>query len=346
MAVTTLMVAERAGVSKTTVSRVLNGQSELISEATKERVFAAARDLNYRPNRLAISLRKQQTMTVGLLVGDISDAYFHVLTRGVEDVAREAGFHVMLVNTDRVPSRERFAVELLRDQQADGVIFAGGSIDNDRHLESTDFGHMKVVCVGPHRLPWPTIEVDHRRAIADAVVHLAEQGCQRIACIGKRPSWAINQMRLEGYRMGLDLCGLEYDPTLEWEGGFTFELGLETTTSALDRGIQFDGIVAFNDYAAVGAMRALRVAGLDVPNDVAVVGCNDIPLAAMANPQLTSIGLPIYEYGTTAMRTMLELIAGREVSSRIELPHELNVRESSARQGAANDGLRAGPVDP
>ncbi len=329
--VTVRTVAARAGVSITTVSRVLNGKVDAISEATQRRVRAAAQELDYRPNSLAVSLRRGSTRTVGLIVPDITDSYFHVIARGVEDVAQEHGYSMILCNTDRRADKERKYVELLREKQVDAMIFAGFGVDEDQHLQDVFPRGARVVTIGARCLPYPRLEVDNRLAFAAAVSHLVEQGCRRVACIGGRPNWVAHQTSLEGYLDGLAQAGLEPDPALVWEGDFGFESGSEAVARALAAGVEFDGILGFNDIAAVGALKQLQQAGLRVPDDVAVVGCDDILLARMAQPALTTIQYPTYEFGATAMRLVLRLAAGLEVPAVTSLGYRLVIRESSDR---------------
>lgn len=331
--VTINTVAERAGVSATTVSRVLSGKVDTISAATRVRVLAAVEELEYRPNQLAVSLRMRSTKMIGLLVGDITDGYFHTIARGVEDTARSNGFHVILCNTDRSPSRELRSVELIEEMRCDGIIFAGAAVDDDRHLQGRRWRDLAVVLIGPHELPFPTLEVDNRGAIATAVLHLAEQGCRRIACLGAHPGWVVSEVRLDGYRAGLAAAGLELDPALEWDGDFTFESGVTAVQRALGTDVRFDGLVAFNDYAALGAIQALREAGRGIPHDVAVIGCDDLPIAGMVSPPLSSVALPVLELGASAMRMLIDVVSGREVPRRVSHPYALRARESSLRRG-------------
>lgn len=330
--VTLQTVADRAGVSTTTVSRVLNQKGDLITKATRDRVLAAADELGYRPNQLAVSLRTRSTKMIGLLVGDITDGYFHSITRGVEDAARSRGFHVVLSNTDRDPIRELRCVELFEAKQCDGIIFAGGAVDGDRHLLGRRWRDLAVVLIGPHQLPFPTLDVDNYGGIREAVLHLADQGCRRIACLGRRPGWVVSEVRVAGYRAGVAAAGLAPDPALEWDGDFTFESGVTRVQSALASGVAFDGLVSLNDYAALGAMQALRAAGRRVPDDVCVVGCDDLPIAAMVSPRLSSVALPVQELGATAMEMLADLVEGREVPLRVSHPYALRARESSTRK--------------
>lgn len=324
-------VAERARVSVTTVSRVLNGRADAIPEGTRERVLAAARELGYRPNSLAVALRKGMTCTIGLLVPDISDAYFHQVARGVEDAAQSAGYMVFVCNTDRVADKEIAYVQLLDDKRVDAIIFAGGGVDEETHLTEYPWEHLWAVTIGPHRLPFPSIRVDDVRVLTTAVQHLVDEGCQRILCIAGQPNWLITQSRLEGYRRGLERAGLSWDPALVIHGEFSQSAGYTAARRTIAAGIQFDGIVAFNDYLAIGGMQALHEAGRRIPDDVAVIGCDDIPTASLVHPPLSSIGFPQYEFGRAAMRTILNMVAGKDVERETIFPYHIEVRASSKR---------------
>jgi LacI family transcriptional regulator len=325
-------VAVRAGVSVTTVSRVLSGRDDAISAATRERVLEVAHELQYRPSSLAAALRKGYTRTVGLLVPDIADAYFHKIARGLEDAAQEAGYSVLLFNTDRVADKERAGVEMLYDHAVDAIVFAGGGVDDDAHLRGYPWEHMHVVTIGPHRLPFPSIRVDDVATIELAVDHLFEQGCRRVLCLTGRPNWLINMERLEGYRRGHAAHGMEVDPALVRTADFTVDSGYEAVRAALAAGVEFDGVVAFNDYTAIGAMKALAEAGISVPDDVAVVGCDDIPIARLVSPALTSVSFPQDEFGRAAMARALDLVAGRPVEPVTRFSHHIEVRASSRRR--------------
>lgn len=322
-------VAERVGVSLTTVSRVLNGQDDAIPESTRERVIAAANELGYRPNSLAAALRKGVSWTIGLIVPDISDAYFHQVARGVEDVAQPAGYMVVFCNTDRVPEKELACVQLLDDKRADAIIFAGGGIGAEKHLLDYPWESMSTVTIGPHRLPVPSIRVDDSATIQTAVEHLVEGGCRRILCIAGQPDWLITNSRLNGYQRALKDAGFPIEPELIMHGEFSQAAGYEAARQALSAGAEFDGVVAFNDYVAIGAIGALHEWGRGVPEDVAVIGCDDIPLASLVHPGLSSISFPQYEFGRHAMRTVLDMAAGNEVEEEIIFPHHLEVRAST-----------------
>ncbi|TAM88678.1 LacI family transcriptional regulator [bacterium] len=330
--VTAKMVADRAGASITTVSRVLNSVPVAVSESLRQRILEAAKELDYSPNALAVSLRKGgATKTIGLLIADISAPYFHVLTRGVEDAAQAAGYTVILCDTDRNPQKELKYLDVLYRKQVDAIIFAGGAVDEDQHLHGRKWGPIKVVTVGPHTLPFPRVEVDDRAATAAAVAHLVEQGCRRIACISGQRNWLISKRRGEGYEQGLIAAGLTVDERLYWASTLTLETGEACTKRALDAGLSFDGLVAFTDEGAIGAMRALKAAGLRIPEDVAVIGCDDTRIAPLTDPPLSSIAFPLHQMGVVAVEIILAMRAGLAIEDR-HFPFELRLRTSSLRR--------------
>lgn len=329
--VTIRTVAALAGVSLTTVSRVLNGKADTISAETRERVLETARQLDYRPNRLGVNLRKGVTLTVGLVIPDITSSYFHLVARAVEDAAQAAGYTVILCNTDRNPRKERLYVDVLLEKRVDAIIFAGGGVDNDEHLRDCRWGDTKVVAIGPHHLPCPTVSFDQRAFTQAAVSHLIQQGCRRIACLGGQQNWLINQVRAVGFRDGLAAAGLETIHELIWPGDLTISAGARAVRAALEAGMRFDGIVSFSDYSAIGALRAVKEAGLHMPGDVAIIGCDDIEMASYVEPPLSSVALPSYEASTQAMQMVLDMTRGEEVPEVVEYPFELKARASSLR---------------
>lgn len=327
---TAKMVAELAKVSVSTVSRVMNDRPADISADTRARVQEAALKLRYRPSSLAGALRRGYTRTVGLVVPDISDAYFHQIARGMEDTAQNAGYSVILCNTDRVAARERSCIEMLYDHHVDGIVFAGGGVDGDRHLHGLPWDRIHVVTVGPHELPFPSIRVDDAGTIRTAMEHLLGQGRHRVLCIAGHESWLINTERVTGYRQALEAHAIPYDHQLVRNGDFTVSAGRRAVTMALDEGLRFDAVMAFNDYSAVGAIDALQERGRRVPEDVAVVGCDDIALASLVHPRVSSVNFPQRDFGVAAMSTVLDLIADRPVQPVTEFDYRLRVRASSA----------------
>ncbi|MDV3127236.1 LacI family transcriptional regulator [Mycobacterium sp. 21AC1] len=327
-------VAEAAGVSIATVSRVLNGKPGRISVETRERVIAAAERLQYKPDPLGRSLRSGSSRTLGLVVPDIGDQYFQYIARGAETAARERGYGIVFCNTDRDPDRELAALEFLSDKRVDGVVLCGGGLQDEKHL--ADFDNLTIISIGPHQLPVPNLAVDNHSAMHAAISHLATLGRTRVLCIAGEREWLITQARLEAANDAAHSLGMDTDPDLVRYTGFTAEAGAAAANAALAEKLDFDAVLAFNDYAAVGAMSVLAGSGRAIPGDVAIVGCDDTDIAAYARVPLTTIRFPTARLGETAVRVLCD---GDPVPAT-PFAYELVIRESTigpATRAATHD---------
>jgi len=329
-------VAARAGVSITTVSRVINDTDYPMRPETRRRVLEAIEALDFRPSPLARGLLGKSTRTIGLIIPDISNPYYPLLSRGVEDVASEHGYTVIFCNTDRKVAKLRNYLEVLREKQADGIIFAGGGMDTEGDpLPLTEIGS-PVVLVGRHRLPFPSVQVDNVGAALVATEHLIQLGHRRIAFIGGPTALSSARDRLKGYRRAMEQAGLPIDDGMVREGDFGHDSGYRACVSLLeDVSPRPTAIFAANDQMALGAMAAALDLGVRVPDELAVVGFDDIPAGRFVRPSLTTISLPTYEMGTTAARLLLKMLAGEEVEEITGLPTTLVVRQSSGMPVAA-----------
>jgi LacI family transcriptional regulator len=342
-AVTIHDVARLAGVSAATVSRVLNGAGHPVREDTRRRVLEAARLLDYYPNRLARSLLRRETAVVGLLVPDVSNPYYAAILRGVEDVAHQRGLAVMLCNTDRDPAKQRQALRTLLEHRVDGVIVAGGTL-TAADLARVD-GRVPVVAVGRHPARVPCVRVDNVQAARQACRHLLDLGHTRVACLAGPPSSYTARDRVRGYLSALREAGVRPDDGWVVWSEFTAQGGYAATRQLLDR-CPVTAVLACNDQMALGAVRALWEAGLQVPADVSVVGFDDTPAAAVSVPALTTVAVPTYEMGRKTMELLLALRAGRRASG-VVLPAELKVRESTAPpRGGPCAGVGRGRTNP
>jgi LacI family transcriptional regulator len=318
-------VADAAGVSIATVSRVLNGKPGRISVETRGRVMAAAERLQYKPDPLARSLRNGSSRTLGLVVPDIGDQYFQYIARGAENAARERGYGIVFCNTDRHPERELEALEFLSDKGVDGVVLCGGGLQDEQHLAGKDFGGLAIVSIGPHQLQVPNLAVDNHAAMHAAISHLATLGHERVLRIAGQRDWLVTRARLEASAEAIAALGLDGDPALVRYSGFTAEAGAAAANAALSENLDFDAVLAFNDYAAVGAMSVLASSGLSIPGDVAIVGCDDTDIAAYARVPLTTIRFPTARLGETAVRVLCD---GDPVPAT-GFTYELVIREST-----------------
>lgn len=330
MAATIRDVARRAGVSVATVSRVVNRTAHSIRPATRRRVLAAVKALGYHPNVIAQSLKQRASRTVALIVPDISNPFFPAIARGIEDAARQRGYAVLLCNTYEDLDRESTYLQLLRKRWVDGMIFATvGS--NTRHLRALRREGLPVVLVARDvdGIAIDAVLVDNFRGAFDATNHLIRLGHRSIAHIAGPASLRVAQERRRGYQRGLSDAGVRPDEALIAEGDFTAGGGRAAIDMLLSRGQPFSGVVAANDLMAIGAMEALRAAGRRVPDEVAVVGFDDITFASLVSPALTTVAQPKYRMGQIAMERLLELMAGESPAGRrIVLEPRLIVRES------------------
>ncbi|AKX95125.1 LacI family DNA-binding transcriptional regulator [Neomoorella thermoacetica] len=324
-------VARHAGVSVTTVSRVLNNSQHPISPATKQRVLAAIEELGFCPNAAARSLQLNETRTIGLILPDIANPYYPGIVRGVEDVAHESGYTVILCNTDRSRERTQEYLRVLREKRVDGVIFTGGgAVEDASQSHFFDQERIATVVIGRHRGKLPAVQVNNTLAAREAVEHLLSLGHRRIATITGPATSTTASDRLDGYRCALAGRGMKVDPLLIVEGNFEFESGYQAIDRLPLRGPgAITAIFAHNDLMAIGAMKALQERGLQVPGDIAVMGFDNIPLASFITPQLSTVAVPVYDLGVTAMKVLAELLAGREVPPVTTLATKLQVRDST-----------------
>lgn len=329
MAPTIREVARRAGVSPATVSRVVNANGHAVSGHTRERVLRAVRTLGYAPHPIARGLRTRTTQTIGLIVPDIANPFYPALARGVEDAARRAGYTVVLCNTDERPGRERAYLDLLRRRLVDGFVFAtvGANLSHVRQLRHDGIPVVLVARSVPGS-DADAVVVDNEHGGYLAARHLIELGHRRIAHLGGPSRLQVSRDRLRGYRRAIEEAGLRFDPSLVAAGAFRIEAGGSMMTSLLRR--RPTAVFAANDLIAIGALSALRDAGRSVPADVAVVGFDDIPYAALAAPPLTTVAQPARLMGALASERLLARLRGEGGEAHtIVLEPELVVRASS-----------------
>jgi LacI family transcriptional regulator len=313
-------VARRAGVSTATVSRVLN-RNYPVSDGVKQRVLEAVRDLGYVANAHARALLTSTSGTVGVILHDVSDPYFAEIVRGIQEVAAHENRLVVICNSLREPAREITYIEMLRGHRVDAIIMAGGHILDDEYmmalreqaLQLKAQGSRLVLC-GRHPVRADAVVPDNTAGAARLVRHLLDRGHRRIAYVAGPPSLSTTRDRLDGYLGALASYAVEPDPALVVTGDFTREGGYEATDRLLAAGVAFTAISAANDLAAIGVLARLRDHGLRVPEDVSVVGFDDVPVARDVTPALTTVRVPMVEMGRQSM-----LLALRDPDAPYEL---------------------------
>jgi LacI family transcriptional regulator len=329
-------VARLAGVSTATASRVVSSADYPVSAATRARVLDAARELDYVPNALARGLLKSQIPVVAVVVHDITDPYFAEVVRGVEDAASPAGYLVITCSSERDAERETSYVRLLRSMRAASVIFAASGLDDpasnaeiERHLGAMRADGAAVVHLSPHALGAADVGVDNEAGMASMVAALVELGHREIAFLAGPSTLFVARARLDGYRRGLEAAGIPFDERLVIHTGFDKDGGALGVDTLLDGSAQFTAIACANDPLAMGALARLAELGIAVPDRVSVAGFDDVPVAAITSPSLSTVRLPLREMGRRGFAEAARVLSGEHLEQSV-LPTQLAMRGSTA----------------
>jgi DNA-binding LacI/PurR family transcriptional regulator len=326
-------LADQLDLSPATVSLVMNRSAvaDSIPEATKERIFAAARKFNYRPNFFARSLRAQRSFTIGVIVSEVSDGYASLVMSGIEDLLLQEGYFYFVASHRHKPDLIDEYPRLLLGRSVDGLIAVDTPWTHD------DLPIPVVTVSGHAEIKGVTnIVLDHDRAARLALEHLASLGHRDIAFIKGQAFSSDTEVRWSAVQKAASQLRLKMDAkrTIQLEGNSASpELGYAVTRKLLARREPFTALFAFNDISAIGAIRALREKGFRVPQDISVVGFDDIQSAAFQNPALTTVRQPLHQMGKIAAETLLRRIARPDLVSsprQITVEPEIMVRESSA----------------
>ncbi|GAA4203418.1 LacI family DNA-binding transcriptional regulator [Actinocatenispora rupis] len=323
-------VARHAGVSPATVSRVLNGH-EGVDAALTARVRESAATLGYRPNSLARNLRRSTTNLWAVIISDVNNPFFTAVVRGVEDAGQDLGYSVVLCNSDEQPDKEaRYVTALLADQISGFIVSPTSRTANIRAL--VDAGRA-VVAIDrrPRGLALDTVLVDNEHGAREATAHLIDQGYERIACITGPSRLSTASQRLRGFRAALRAAGRTPEPELERHADFRERGGYEAMADLA--AARPDAVFVANNLMTVGALEFLSDKGIRVPDEVAVVGFDDVPWATFIRPPLSTVTQPTYELGRTAATLLKSRIddPGRPPTVAT-LRTELHVRASSRRR--------------
>jgi LacI family transcriptional regulator len=328
-------ISRRAGTSVATASRVLNGSTHPVSDATRARVLQAAADLGYAPSALAQALVTRSSRIIGVIVNDIVDPYFAEIARGVEDVAGRMGWLVMVCNADHRVEAEIEYVRALRDYHAEGLVFAGsgapGAGDVNAELaadvEAARARGARVVALARREFPALHVGIDNHAAAYDVTDYLISLGHRRIAFVEGPAELFTSAERRAGFSAAMAAAGL--DDGLVFDGGFDFEAGLAAGRRLLTCRPLPDAVVAANDEAAIGVLTSFRHAEVDVPGQVSVAGIDDTRPARFV--ELTTVNLPLYDLGAVAARHILAG-PGEMEDDDVVLAHRLVPRRSTARR--------------
>jgi LacI family transcriptional regulator len=325
-------VAEAAGVSVATVSRVLNHQPQ-VDPARRERVLEAIARLGYRRDAVARNLRRRSTRVWGLVISDIQNPFFTALIRGVQDRAEQEGFAVILLNSDEDTDRERRCLELMAEERAAGVLISPASETESAFRPLLDPA-IPVVLIDRSTTDRDVdlVRIDNERGAYDGTRHLLEEGYRRVACISGPLHTTTGRTRFEGYRRAVEEAGT-IDPDLVRHTDFKTPGGHEAAIDLFRSPSPPDAVIVMNNLMTEGALTALRDLGLAMPGDVGVVGFDELSWAALLDPPLTTVGQPVRELGLAAADLLARRCAGdmEDHPRTVTLAPRLVVRGSSTR---------------
>ncbi len=327
---TTLIdVARLAGVSPSTVSRILNGTAK-VSDDKRQAVMDAIARMNFAPNPMTQSLKRGRSMTIGIVVQDISSPFFDETLHGVDEALKGTGYASVIVSGHWNAAEEVERIRLLLARKVDGIILLSGRITDESVLQFSQ--HRPIVSTGRAIQTQRALgfKLDNEHGGWLAVRHLIELGHRRIAFITGPANNCDADERLAGYKRALQEADIAYDPKIVVEGDFHESSGMRAINHLFDTQQQFTAVCAANDLSAYGARLSLYRKGIRVPEDISLVGFDDLPGSSYTTPPLTTIRQPLYDIGRIATNSLLHLINGEIVETSIP-PLELIVRETTRR---------------
>jgi LacI family transcriptional regulator len=312
-------VAQKANVSIATVSRVLNNLTGY-SDKTKQKVNEAIKELGYQPNAIARGLINKRTQTIGVMFPSVSGAFSSDLLNGIEELANDRNYSVMVCNTAQDGKRTLKYLQLLREKQVDGIIYSSEVLKKE-YYDVLETMKIPVVLVSSQTefASVPFVKVDDYQAAYDATLYLISKGHSKIAMISGNPSDAIaGAPRAEGYREALEASGILFDSRYLTFGDFLYESGSIAMETLLEQAPDVTAVFAASDEMAIGALSTVIKNGLSVPEDISIMGYDDLGMAKMIIPPLTTVRQPLYDIGKIAVEKLIQMIeTGETVDSKI-----------------------------
>lgn len=321
-------VAKKAKVSTATVSRVLSN-SVSVRKETAEKVTAAIKELNYQPNILARQLRTMETKTILVVISDISNPFFSKVLRGIKETAIHNGYQVLLGDIVNNAEQETNYLNIMRQRTADGMILLTARSDKETVESIANEFPVVLACEYIEGTTIPTVSIDNISSARKITEHLIKLNHKRIATLTGPLDVVLGRDRLKGFQQAMSQYDLPLDPFLIQEGDFTFESGYNLMSKLLASQNPPSAVFAASDEMAIGAIKAIKSFGLKVPEDISVVGFDDIKFASIIEPALTTIAQPAFEIGSKAMELLIMLLNDKELRNRqFILEDHLVVRES------------------
>ena len=327
-------VAKKAGVSPSTVSRALSGNGP-VKESTRKKVLDAVKLLDYRPNFLAQGLKEGKTKTIGLIIPNIRNPIYPAVARGVEDAAKKFGYTVILCNTDEDVDTEKEYIQKLQKRWVVGIIIAPASNENEHIVKLQNENFPIVVIVRNVDFLSNAVIIDNYRAAYDAVSYLIRTGHRRIAIVKGNQQLALYRERFRGYKQALldagipvveELIAGDDSDSVQW----TLD-GYNAINCLFSQNIEFDAVFATTDLRAIGAIRAIKDHGYKVPEDISVIGFDNLEFSSLIDPPLSTVSQPLYDIGMRAVNKLIPLIDNKTVTEpTIEIMlSELIIRKST-----------------
>ncbi len=323
-------IAHKAGVAPSVVSRALNNKYG-VKDSTKNLIIKLAQEMNYYPNTAARSLVTRKTETIGIMMADISEPFYSQLIKGMEYIANQTGYALIFSNSYETVEHNRVLQKMINAQRVDGLIIVGSNIQEKNFslalleqeipfvLVERNFSDPRVNCI------W----VDNVEGAYLATKHLVEKGHRKIAHITGNLYYQVALDRLEGYKKALYESGIDYSEELVVSGNFVGQGGYETMNDILRHHPQCTAVFVASDAMAYGALQAINEAGLNAPDDIAIIGFDDLDFSSLTNPPLTTIRQPRYEMGQKAMELLTDILRGGQKNGvKICLNPEIIIRRS------------------
>ena len=328
-------IARMAGVSKGTVSRVINHNPQGVSEQTRQRILYLIEEVGYIPNRVAGSITLARTKTIGLIIPDIQNMFFPQMVRGVEDCAMENGYTLFLCNSDSNIHKEQQYLRAFLEKRVDGILVnTCGELEDRSLYRSVCQSGIPMVLLDRKSRDFtdkPGVYVDNQEAAYSGVTHLIDTGCRNILFLGGPKGVYTTGERLKGYRQALREAEIPFQKEYITYGAYSTASGYERVRHIIEAYPETDAIFAGADTIAIGVLRALRELNIPVPGQVSVLGFDNIMLSADLTPTLTTVAQPIYEMGYRAARKLLALIGGDPEGAKSECMSTTLVQRESTR---------------
>lgn len=333
MKVTISDIARMANVSKATVSRVINNKPEGVGKETRDNVLRIIEECGFQPSMIARGLVTNKTKSLGLIITDIANSFFPLLVRGVEDYAKKFGYSIFLCNSDNSPKKEKEYIKAFIEKNVDGVILSSSMTETSFHHKILKSKNIPLVlldrCVDGSDYD-ACVFLDNVKGAYLAVNYLIDNGHKNIAFISGTKTAIISLNRLKGYKKALEERNIKVNEDIIVEGNWQIDSGYKRTMELLDQGKEFTAIFAGNDLMAVGAIKALKSRNIKIPEQVEIIGFDNIDLSWIIEPQLSTVGQPAYKMGAKGAQQLINLIEGKKIVNKsIILEPELILRETT-----------------